>query len=57
MNDDDDAYDLFTRGMGLLADGHPHQAAVVLARAKRVEPEKASIREALGRALERMAGR
>jgi len=45
------AYDLFTRGTGLLRDGHPHQAAVVLGRAKLIEPEKASIREALGRAL------
>jgi Flp pilus assembly protein TadD len=45
------AYDLFARGTRLLRDGHPHQAAVVLRRAKRLEPEKASIREALGRAL------
>lgn len=45
------AYDLFSRGMGLLRDGHPHQAAMVLARAKLLEPEKGSIREALGRAL------
>jgi len=45
------AYDLFARGTGLLRDGHPHQAAVVLRRAKQLEPEKASIREALGRAL------
>lgn len=45
------AYELFATGMGLLSDGHPHQAAVVLSRAKLLEPEKASIREALGRAL------
>ena len=45
------AYDLFARGTRLLHDGHPHQAAVVLCRAKLLEPEKASIREALGRAL------
>ena len=45
------AYELFARGTTLLRDGHPHQAAVVLRRAKRLEPEKASIREALGRAL------
>ena len=45
------AYDLFARGTELLRDGHPHQAAVVLRRAKQLEPEKASIREALGRAL------
>jgi Flp pilus assembly protein TadD len=44
-------YDLFARGMGLLRDGHPHQAAMLLGRAKLLEPEKASIREALGRAL------
>ena len=46
-----DAYDLFTRGSSLLRSGDPHAAAVVLARAKLIEPEKASIREALGRAL------
>jgi Flp pilus assembly protein TadD len=31
--------------------GNPHQAALVLSRAKLIEPEKASIRAALGRAL------
>jgi Flp pilus assembly protein TadD len=45
------AYDLFASGVRLLHDGHPHQAAVVLRRAKLLEPEKGSIREALGRAL------
>jgi tetratricopeptide (TPR) repeat protein len=45
------AYDLFHRGVGFLAGGHPHQAAMLLARAKLLEPDKASIREALGRAL------
>jgi Flp pilus assembly protein TadD len=45
------AYDLFARGVGFLRDGHPHQAAMLLGRAKMIEPEKASIREALGRAL------
>ena len=50
------AYDLFSRGMGFLAGGHPHQAALLLSRAKLLEPEKASIREGLGRALF-MAGR
>lgn len=44
------AYDLFTRGTQLLREGHPHQAAMLLSRAKLLEPEKASIREALGRA-------
>ncbi len=50
------AYDLFSRGVVFLSDGHPHQAAMLLARAKLLEPEKVSIREALGRALF-MAGR
>jgi tetratricopeptide (TPR) repeat protein len=45
------AYDLFSRGIGFLTGGHPHQAAMLLSRAKLLEPEKASIREALGRAL------
>ncbi len=35
----------------MLQDGHPHAAALLLGRAKLLEPEKASIREALGRAL------
>ena len=61
MDDIDDrgqsrAYDLLMRGRAFLASGHPHQAAVVLGRAKLLEPEKASIREALGRALY-MSGR
>ncbi len=47
----DTVYDLFARGRAFLRDGHPHQAAMLLARAKLMEPEKASIREALGRAL------
>lgn len=46
-----DAYELFARGTAFLRDGHPHQAAMLLGRAKLLEPEKASIREALGRAL------
>lgn len=50
------AYELFSRGVGFLRDGHPHQAAMLLGRAKLIEPEKASIREALGRALY-MSGR
>ena len=44
-------FELFSRGVALLERGHPHQAALLLGRAKLVEPEKASIREALGRAL------
>jgi hypothetical protein len=42
----------------MLSGGHPHQAAMLLSRAKLLEPEKASIREALGpapRAAERLA--
>jgi len=53
---DEAAYDLFSRGRRMLHEGHPHQAAMLLGRAKLLEPEKASIREALGRALF-MAGR
>lgn len=48
---DETAYDLFVRGTTMLRDGHPHQAVTILDRAKLLEPEKASIREALGRAL------
>ena len=45
------AYDLFARARRFLDAGHPHQAAMLLGRAKMLEPEKASIRETLGRAL------
>jgi Tfp pilus assembly protein PilF len=45
------AYALFSRGMSFLDAGHPHQAAMLLGRAKLLEPEKGSIRETLGRAL------
>ena len=44
-------YDLFTRGTRLLEDGDFHAATVPLARAAEIEPDKTSIREALGRAL------
>ncbi len=47
----DDVYDLYRRGMELLESGHSHQAAVPLSRARDLAPDKASIREALGRAL------
>ena len=47
----DDVYDLFRRGTDLLAAGHNHQAIVPLTRARDLAPDKASIREALGRAL------
>ena len=46
----DDAYALFQRGLSWLAGGHWAQAAVSLEKAKRLEPDKTSIREALGRA-------
>ena len=46
----DDVYDLYRRGQALLAEGHFHQAVVPLAKARDLEPEKTSIREALGRA-------
>jgi Flp pilus assembly protein TadD len=44
------AYELFRRGTRLLEDHHPGAAAVVLERADRLEPGKASILEALARA-------
>ena len=47
----DDVYDLFQRGMALLESGDFAQAAVPLRKAAAMEPEKTSIREALGRAL------
>ena len=50
------AYDLYAKGVRFLEEGHPHQAAMILSRAKLIEPEKASVREALGRALY-MSGR
>ncbi|HEX7464262.1 MAG TPA: tetratricopeptide repeat protein [Actinomycetota bacterium] len=45
------AYELFSRGVRFLEGGHPHQAAMVLSLAKLIEPEKPSVRVALGRAL------
>jgi len=47
----DDLYELFTRGRELLEAGHNHQATIPLARARDLDPDKTSIREALGRAL------
>jgi Flp pilus assembly protein TadD len=47
----DEVYDLFQRGRTLLEHGDFAAAAVPLARARALEPDKASIREALGRAL------
>jgi tetratricopeptide (TPR) repeat protein len=45
------AYELFRNGSELLEHGDFHAAVVPLARARDLEPDKASIREALGRAL------
>jgi Flp pilus assembly protein TadD len=45
-----DAYALFQRGISLLEESHWAQATVPLEKAKRLEPDKTSIREALGRA-------
>ncbi len=44
------AYELLQRGQALLDKRHHAQAAIVLGRADRAEPGKASILEALGRA-------
>ena len=46
----EDVYDLFQRGTSLLESGNFDQATVPLRKAAAIEPEKASIREALGRA-------
>lgn len=47
---DPEVYDLFRRGSALLEARDYEAAAVPLERARRLEPDKASIREALGRA-------
>ena len=47
----DSVYDLYTRGYDLLEHGDHMAAIVPLTRAHDLEPTKASIREALGRAL------
>ena len=43
-----DAYDYFQQGKAHLKDGMAAQATVALEKAKKLEPDKASIREALG---------
>jgi tetratricopeptide (TPR) repeat protein len=48
--DRETAYELLQRGQALLAANHHAQAAIVLERADRLEPGKASILEGLGRA-------
>jgi tetratricopeptide (TPR) repeat protein len=47
----DDVYDLFCRGRELLDHGDFQAAIIPLTRARDLEPDKMSIREALGRAL------
>jgi Flp pilus assembly protein TadD len=47
----DSVYDLYRSGCELLRHGDYHAAIVPLTRAREQEPDKASIREALGRAL------
>jgi Flp pilus assembly protein TadD len=47
----DCVYDLYRSGCELLGSGDHHAAIVPLTRARDLEPDKASIREALGRAL------
>jgi tetratricopeptide (TPR) repeat protein len=47
----DSAYDLFQRGSALLDQGDFHAAVIPLTRARDLEPDKDSVREALGRAL------
>jgi TolA-binding protein len=47
----DNVYDLYSRGCELLRHGDYMAAIVPLSRAREQEPGKASIREALGRAL------
>ncbi len=49
------AYDLYQQGWSHLRDGMPAQATVALEKAKRLEPDKASIREALGIAYFRIS--
>jgi Flp pilus assembly protein TadD len=53
--DDADTYELFQEGRRRLKEGLPAQATVPLERARRAEPAKASIREALGIAYFRLS--
>jgi Flp pilus assembly protein TadD len=48
VSEDETTYQLFQQGQAHLRRGMPAQATVSLEKAKRREPEKASIREALG---------
>lgn len=47
---EDTAYALYRRGLALLSEGMAREAVDALARARALEPEKGSIREALARA-------
>lgn len=51
----DSAYELFKKGSALLERGDFMAAAIPLERARDLEPDKSSIREALGRAYFRSA--
>jgi tetratricopeptide (TPR) repeat protein len=51
IDDRESAYELLQRGHDLLKKRHYAAAAIVLERASRIEPGKASILEALGRAF------
>lgn len=46
----EEAYEAFREGSRLLASGDVHAAAIVLERARDIEPDQGSIREALARA-------
>ena len=48
------AYEAFQEGSRLLDSANPHAAVVALERARELEPEKGSVREALGRAYFRV---
>ncbi|HET6380810.1 MAG TPA: tetratricopeptide repeat protein [candidate division Zixibacteria bacterium] len=50
VHERESAYELFRRGTRMLEEHHPGAAAVLLERCLRLEPGKASILEALGRA-------
>jgi Flp pilus assembly protein TadD len=50
-----DAYNAFQEGLRLLESADVHAAAIALERARDIEPEQGSIREALGRAYFRCA--
>jgi Flp pilus assembly protein TadD len=48
---DPSAYESYRSGLALLESGDNHAAVIALMRAREVEPDAASVREALGRAL------